>query len=255
MNVLIIEDEALAAAKLERMILRYDKSYQIIAKLRSVEESKNWFQENEPPDLLFMDIHLLDGTCFDLLDEVEIRSPVIFTTAYQDFVLDSFQVHNLDYLIKPVSFKKLQQSLKKFESLFTQNKDRRTGENYQQMVDAIMASNKDYKTRFLVKFGSKLLPIGIDQISHFISQDRITFLITNEGKKYPIAPTLDELENSLDPSVFFRINRQVILHVQSIQQVHKHFNGRLKVDLTQQTDEEIMVSSRRATDFQNWLDQ
>jgi len=255
MKVLIIEDEALAAAKLERMVQRFSSSYIILDKLRSVEESKSWFENNQPPDLLFLDIHLLDGTCFDLLDQVEILCPVIFTTAYQDFVLDSFKVHSIDYLIKPVSFKKLQQSLHKFERLVAQHQEKAADDDYQEIIEVIRSTNKEYKTRFLVKFGSKLLPIAIDQIAYFISKDRITFLITKDDKKYPISATLDELETTLDPATFFRINRQVILHVQSIRQVHKHFNGRLKVDLQLETDEDIMVSSRRASEFQSWLDQ
>ncbi|GJM28586.1 MAG: DNA-binding response regulator [Cyclobacteriaceae bacterium] len=254
MKVLIIEDESLAADKLERMILRYDQSINILDKLRSVEESRIWFQNNQPPDLLFMDIHLLDGTCFDLLDEIDISCPVIFTTAYQDFVFESFKVHSLDYLIKPVNYKKLQSSLEKFEKLFSKAPGQEEATEYQQVMQALKSAGKDYKTRFLVKFGSRLLPIGIEQVGYFASRDRITFLITTEGKKYPISATLDELEASLDPSLFFRINRQLILHVQSIRQVHKYFNGRLKVDLNQQTEEEIMVSSRRASEFQQWLD-
>ena len=252
MNILIVEDEELAAAKLERLINRYEQSYKIIGKLRSVEEAVSWFVDNPQPDLLFLDIHLLDGTCFDIIDEVDIKCPVIFTTAYEDYVFDSFQVHSIDYLIKPVSFKRLQQSLDKFAGLANLAKPAAT--DYQQVITALKSVNKTFRNRFLVKFGSKLLPIGTDQVAFFLSKDRITFLVTFEGKKYPISATLDELEESIDPSLFFRINRQTILHVNSIKQVHKYFKGRLKVDLELDTDADIMVSSRRVSEFQDWLD-
>lgn len=253
MEVLIIEDEELAAAKLERLIQRYDQSYKIVAKLRSVKESVSWFSTRKAPDLLFLDIHLLDGTCFDILNEVDIKCPVIFTTAYEDYVFESFKVYNIDYLIKPVSFKKIEQSLTKFGKLFeNQQKSTDTG-NIEEMLQAIRSASKEYKSRFLVKFGSKLLPIDVNQVAYFFSKDRITFLVTLEGKKYPVNPTLEELEESMDPSLFFRINRQMILHVQSIKQVHKYFKGRLKVDLQLEADQDIMVSSRRASEFQDWL--
>ena len=252
MNILIIEDEELAAAKLERLVKRYDPKYNLIGKLRSVEEAVGWFVANPAPDLLFLDIHLLDGTCFDILDEVDIKCPVIFTTAYEDYVFDSFQLHSIDYLIKPISFKKLQQSLDKFAELVNITKP--VEADYQDVLTALKSVNKAYRNRFLVKFGSKLLPIGTDQVAYFLSKDRITFLVTLEGKKYPLNTTLDELEESVDPSLFFRINRQIILHVNSIKQVHKYFKGRLKVDLDLDTEDDIMVSSRRVTEFQEWLD-
>ena len=255
MDILIIEDEELAAGKLERLILRHDPSYDIVNRLRSVEESVKWFTDNEAPDLLFLDIHLLDGTCFDILKKINISGPVIFTTAYEDFVFESFKVHSIDYLIKPVIFKKLQQSLTKFEALYQKINNSQAVPDYHQIVQAIKSGNKDYKSRFLVKYGSKLLPIGVEQVSYFLSKDRISFLITTDGKKYTISPTLDELEETLDPALFFRVSRQIILHIQSIEQVHKYFKGRLKVDLKQSTTEEIMVSSRRVADFQSWLDQ
>ena len=253
MEVLIVEDEELAATKLERMIRRFDESYQVVAKLRSVEESTSWFTKNRCPDLVFLDIHLLDGTCFDILDEVNLECPVIFTTAYQDYVFEAFKVHSIDYLIKPVNFKKLEQSLNKFRGLHEKMSVNVDSEEYQRLMQAILSSQKNYKRRFLVKFGSKLLPIDINQIAYFLSKDRLTFLITTDDKRYPISSTLDELENALDPSLFFRINRHTIVHIQSIRQVHKYFKGRLKVDLKLKTDDEVMVSSRRAAEFQQWL--
>jgi DNA-binding LytR/AlgR family response regulator len=254
MKILIIEDEELAAAKLEGLIHRYDQSYLIVDKLRSVKESVSWFRANKASDLLFLDIHLLDGTCFDILKEVDIKCPVIFTTAYEDYVFESFKVYNIDYLIKPVSFKKIEQSLGKFEKLVEQHQKPMDTGQFKEMLQAIRSVSKEYKSRFLVKFGSRLLPLEAKQVAYFYSKERITFLVTDEGKKYPISNTLEELEESLDPSLFFRINRQIILHIQSIRQVHKYFKGRLKVDLQLETDQEVMVSSRRASEFQKWME-
>lgn len=254
MDILIIEDETLAADKLEQMILRHDPGHRILQKIRSVESAINWFDQNEAPDVLFMDIHLLDGTSFDILKATSIDCPVIFTTAYDAYALDAFQVHSIDYLLKPVSYTKLQQAFQKLEAMQQTFQKAQQSQQLNKVLTALEDKKQHYKSRFLVKYRTRLLPIAVEQTSYFFSEDRITFLVVKEGQKYVINHSLDELESLVDPAYFFRINRQMIIHIESIQSVQKYFKGRLKVDLIPAPDEDVLVSSRRAGDFQAWLD-
>lgn len=252
MQILIIEDELLSAKKLEQMILRFDKQYQILDTVPSVEKAVAWFQENEMPDLIFMDVELMDGNCFDIIRQIEISCPVIFTTAYEDRALDAFQVHSVDYLLKPVNYGKLQLSLQKLDQI-------RTGFQREQRDEAlakptINTEEKEYKSRFLVKSGEKLFSISVDEVYYLFSEGKVTFLLTRDEKKYYVNYSLNELEELLDPKYFFRINRQAILHFHSIEVVHRYFKGRLKIELCFPTEEEIIVSNRRTTEFQQWLD-
>lgn len=252
MKILIIEDEELAADKLERMIHRYDPSYEVLDKLRSVESSIEWFEKRHAPDLLFLDIHLLDGTCFDLLPKVEISCPVIFTTAYDQYAIEAFQLNSIDYLLKPISYTRLAASFEKLFAVSTQFQSLRQMQKLDEVL-ATLQAGENFKSRFLVKSGARFIPIPTTSISYFFSEDRITYLLTRKQKKYSISQSLDELEQLLDPAQFFRINRQMILQVDSIRMVHKYFKGRLKVDLNPPYEEEVLVSSRRVSDFQAWL--
>lgn len=254
MNIVIVEDEVLAANKLEQMILRYDPNNSILQKIRSVEDAIAWLTKNAPPDLLFLDIHLLDGTCFDILKTTEITCPVIFTTAYDAYALDAFQLHSVDYLLKPVGFSKLQKAFQKLEAMQSVLEKARQIQKLNDVLAAFENKNQTYKSRFLVKSGARLFPVSVDLVRYFFSEDRLTFLVTEEGKKYTVQQTLDELETLLDPAYFFRINRKIILHIDSIQVVHRYFKGRLKINLVPAYGEDAIVSSRRVGDFQAWLD-
>lgn len=255
MNIVIIEDEALAAGKLEKMILKHNSEFKVLEKLGSVEAASEWFAQHDMPDLLFLDIQLSDGTSFDLLKTIEITCPVIFTTAYDHFALDAFQLHSVDYLLKPVSQDKLAKALAKLDEMQQHYQKSQTSPQWETVLKTLEGQQPQaYKARFLIKSGTRYFPVSTKQTHYFFSEQRITFLVTEEGKKYTIGYTLDELANLLDPADFFRINRKMIVHIKSIQMVHKHFNGRLKVELDPQPEEEIMVSSRRVADFQAWLD-
>ncbi len=254
MKIVIIEDEIPAAEKLEKMIRQHDEQHDIQKKLRSVEGAVAWFSDHPLPDLLFMDIHLLDGTCFELLKQIELTCPVIFTTAYDRYALEAFQLHSIDYLLKPISYDKLAQAFEKLASL-QENLRQEQQQSIDKVVQALESKKPSYKSRFLVKSGSRLFSVPIEAIAYFFSKDRITFICTQKDKKYSVNHSLDEIEELLDPSLFFRINRQMILHINSVQMVHKYFKGRLKVDLIPPSEEDAFVSSRRVGDFQDWLDQ
>ena len=179
---------------------------------------------------------------------------MIFTTAYDAYALEAFQVHSIDYLLKPISFSKLQHAFQKLEAIQEAFQKTQQTQKLDKVLNSLEEKGINYKSRFLVKSGSRLLPVSIDQVSYFLSEDRITFLVTRKNKRYMINHTLDELEEMIDPAEFFRINRQMILHINSIQVIHKYFKGRLKVEVAPPPEEDVMVSSRRVADFQAWLD-
>ncbi len=251
MKVVIVEDEHLAAAKLEKMILKYDPSTEVLGKLDSVESAVSWFQKNTLPDLIFLDIQLTDGTSFDIIKLVELNCPVIFTTAYDQYALDAFKLQSIDYLIKPISKEKLDKSMEKFENM----KDNFSSEHidYTRLLNVVKSISKDYKSRFLVKSGSVMKSVNVSNIAYFYSEDKLVFMKTKDNHRFIISETLDELEGLLNPSDFFRVNRQYILNFTVIKKVHPHFNGRLKIDFLSSPDEDIYISNRRATPFKVWL--
>lgn len=251
MRVVIVEDEYLAADMLEKMIIKYDPEIQILKKLNSVESAILWFKNNNIPDLIFLDIQLTDGTSFDIIKEVELNCPVIFTTAYDQYALEAFQLQSIDYLIKPISQQKLDNSIEKFKKMKGSLSSK--GLDYKQLLSAAQQIEKGYKSRFLVKSGSVLKSINVNDIAYFYSEDKLSFLKTRANHRFIISETLDELEVQLNPSDFFRINRQYIVNFEVIQKVHSHFNGRLKIDFTPPPEEAIYISNRRVTPFKEWM--
>lgn len=254
MKVLIIEDEIPAAEKLERYLAKYDASIQVLTRLTSVKDAVPWLQENQDQvDLIFMDIQLIDGLSFQIFQQVAIRKPVIFITAFNEFALDAFKVNSIDYLLKPITFTDLSHSLKKLENLREQlhwNK-----EKTDQLQEAFASSKtKDYKTRFMVKLGDHIRSITADQICLFYAEGRDVYLVTTQNRKFIIDYTLETLEDLLDPKNFFRINRTYILNINSIKDVIVYSNSRLKIMVTQEFDKEIIVSREKVGAFKEWFD-
>lgn len=255
MKVLIIEDEQLAAEKLVQMIRRYNDRIEVLDPIRSVGASVTFLRQAPVIDLLFLDIHLLDGTCFDLLKEVRVPCPVIFTTAYDEYALEAFRLNSVDYLLKPVSYARLKSAFDKFQQMQYSFRQVHQSAHLDQLLAAVDAKGAPrQKSRFLVKSGSRLFTIDTERIAYFYTEDKISYLVTKDGKKYSISQSLEELETELEPSRFFRINRQMILHIQSIRMVHTYFKGRLKIELQPCPDFDVMVSSRRVPAFKAWLD-
>ncbi len=252
MKVVIVEDEHLAASKLEKMILKYDPGIEILEKLESVETTVSWFKNNNSPDLIFLDIQLTDGTSFDIIKVVELNCPVIFTSAYDQYALEAFKLQSIDYLIKPISQEKLEKAMKKLKKM----KDNlsSTSADFTQILNAVKGIGKDFKSRFLVKSGNILKSVNVIDIAYFYSEDKLVFMKTSSNQRFIVSETLDELENMLNPSDFFRVNRQYIVNFKVIQKVHPHFNGRLKIDFNPSPDEDIYISNRRATPFKEWMD-
>src|SRR5258706_4095466 len=254
LRVLIIEDEVPAAEKLERYLLKYSASISVVAKIQSVKQAVEWLgaKQNEI-DLIFMDIQLLDGQSFDIFQQVKIEKPVIFITAYNEFALDAFKVKGIDYLLKPVSFNDLSASLQKLEQLRSQlNWSEEKFETVRETVTAL--PSKNYKTRFMVKLGDHIRSITTDQIGLLFADGRDVYLITNENKKFIIDYTLENLEELIDPQLFFRANRSYILNIHFIQDVIVYSNSRLKIVPTVKWEQEIIVSREKVTEFKQWFD-
>jgi DNA-binding LytR/AlgR family response regulator len=254
MNVLIIEDEVPAAEKLERYLLKYDSATAIAARLNSVADAVAWLRDHqEQVDLIFMDIQLIDGLSFQIFQQVQVRKPVIFITAFNEFALDAFKVNSIDYLLKPITFTDLSNSLKKIESLREQLQ---WSDSKTRQLSDVFSSNKtkDYKTRFMVKLGDHIRSITVDQISLFYADGRDVYLVTTQNRKFIVDYTLETLEDLLDPTVFYRVNRTFILNIHAIKDVMMYSNSRLKISLTQEFDKEIIVSREKVNPFKEWFD-
>jgi two-component system, LytTR family, response regulator len=253
LKVLIVEDETPAAEKLERYLKRYSDSIEIKGKVESMEDAVNWLAANQDSiDLIFMDIQLKDGVSFDIFKEVKIQKPVIFITAYNEFALDAFKVNGIDYLLKPITFTDLSNSLKKVESLGTQlrwNEDRN-----ETITHTLDARQKSYKNRFMVKLGDHIKSITSDQISLFFADGRDVYLITNQLRKFIIDYTLENLEEILDPKIFHRVNRSYIVNISAVQDVVVYSNSRLRITPQIKWEPEIIVSREKVSDFKEWFD-
>ncbi len=249
MNTIIIEDENLTAQRLEGMLKKYDPRIQVLAILPSVEASVQWLRKNEAPDLVFMDIHLEDDLCFKIFELAPLTAPVIFTTAYDEYMVKAFKVNSIDYLLKPVNAAELTAALDKYHAL----KDQFAKPDFDTLLQYIGQRTPEYKTRFMITVGTKIRSIETAEIAYFYSDEKITFLVTREGQHLPIDFSLDKLTSLLDPNQFFRVNRQSLVSFGAIQTVHTHYKGKLKLDLLPKTKQEIFVSGDRMTDFKDWL--
>lgn len=250
MKVLIIEDEAPAFRRLEKILLEIDPSIEIMEVLDSVEDTVKWIRNHEMPDLLLMDIQISDGISFQIFDQVEVERPVIFTTAFDEYLLKAFKVNSIDYLLKPIKKEDLANALKKYSNLTrsSHNLDIAT------LLKQISLTETKFKSRFLVKQGEKMLAIKAADIICFQSKHGVVHIATKHGKTYLSDFTLDDLTGQLDPKGFMRANRQFILNADYITTVHKHFKGKLLVEIEGFSGEQVFVSSEKATAFKEWLD-
>jgi len=249
MTVLILEDETLAAEKIENYLQEIDPRIVIAGKLKSIESAVEWLSSNEHPDLILSDIRLLDGLSFEIFQKVKVQKPVIFTTAYDQYALRAFEVNSIDYLLKPVDIDKLRSSLEKYKSW-----SGGVANDFADIVRQLKAAQPQYKSRFMIKLGQKIIAIPIEKVAYFYSENKLSFIITQDGKKYPTDQPLDELVDVLDPDRFFRANRQFIITFESIAEIHPYFKGRMKIHLTPKTEAEVVISSERTPEFKRWID-
>lgn len=255
MKILILEDEMLAVEKLRHLLCEYDPQAQIVAALPSVEAAVRWLQQHRPPDLLLADIHLADGLCFEIFSQVPVKCPVIFTTAYDQYALHAFQVHSIDYLLKPVQYANLAHSLNKLRDMQHALGPSSPQFAMQDIMNIIRNGNGNYKSRFMVKVGSKIKAIKTSEIAYFYSFNKLNLLVTHDNLRFPVDYTLDDLMEVLDPRLFFRINRKLIIHFDAAKEIHPYFKGRLKLVLHPPlNEEETIISSEKTPAFKTWLD-
>jgi len=250
MKTIIIEDEKPAARLLQRKLEKLNIA--VGTMLHSVEEAKEWFRDNEHPDLIFLDIQLSDGLSFEIFEAIDIKSAVIFTTAYDEYALKAFKLNSIDYLLKPIDEDDLAVAVLKFRDRFPKQKPLQVDfEEIKRMLSSPF--EKSFKKRFTVKIGQHLKVVTIDEIECFFSENKGTYIHTFDNRNYLIESTLEVLENELDPINFFRISRKYIIPLKAIKEIVLYSNSRLKVILPSYKDDEVIVSREKVSEFKNWI--
>lgn len=250
MNIIIIEDEKPAARLLQRKVEKL--GLQVNQMLHSVEESINWFQNNPHPDLIFLDIQLSDGLSFEIFEAIDIKSAVIFTTAYDEYALRAFKLNSIDYLLKPIDEEDLETAISKFKNQFQKSSIASLDfEMIKKML--INPIDREYKKRFTIKMGQQLKMINIDEVECFFSENKGTYLHTFDNRDYLLDNTLEQLETELNPEDFYRVSRKFIIPMKAIKEIQLYSNSRLKVILPTYKEDEVIVSREKVGDFKTWL--
>ncbi|MCB9306698.1 MAG: response regulator transcription factor [Lewinellaceae bacterium] len=250
MKVLIVEDENAAARRLEKLLTEVEPEAVVLARLDSVESSILWLQNNPQPELILLDIHLADGASFEIFEHATVSCPIIFTTAYDEYALQAFKVNAVDYLLKPIKTNELSAALGKYKKVFASQKP-----DYSALLETLRKQEGgNHLRRMLIRFGNSIKLVDMTDAAYFYTKDKITFLVTRStGKRYPVDYPLDKLESMLDRKAFFRINRQFIVNVAAIKEMHPYSKSRVKVELEPSTDQETIVSTERSSEFKKWL--
>lgn len=252
MKALLIEDEKAAVRNLTALLHAVAPQIEIVAAADSIVESTEWFSTHPMPDIVFMDIHLADGSAFEIFDQVNINCPIIFTTAYDEYALRAFKVNSIDYLLKPIGESDLKQAIDKLNALREGDPPVPIG-NLHELIRSLQRQTH-YKTHFLIPHKSgKLIPVAVDTIQYFCITDGFVKAILNENESYIIPQTLDELADQLDPERFFRANRQYLISRDSVCDIDLWFNSRLSVNLKIPAPEKILISKARTTEFKLWF--
>jgi len=253
LKVLIIEDEQRAAERLKKMVLSIDSSIEVLKILDSIDNSVDWLKNNIHPDLIFLDIHLSDGLSFNIFKQITINCPIIFTTAFDQYALKAFEINSIDYLLKPIDKNKLEVSIEKYHSIknsFTSE----TNIDLQKLLSSISNKTNTFRSRFLINKNDSLLIINIREIAYFYSEDKVSFIMTKDKKRYMFDESLDTIINELDPSIFHRINRQIIVSIDSIVKINNFFNYKLKLELNPNAEHlNTVISRAKVKEFKEWL--
>ena len=255
MKIAIIEDEPKIAESLKLILMEIDSSISVMKILSSVKSSVEWLRVNQSRcDLLFMDINLTDGLSFEIFNQIESNTPIVFVTAYDQYALDAFRVNGVDYILKPFDKTKIKQSLKKFKSLTRTGSNPISAESLQHLLEVVASKTITNKRKsYLAYHQDKLIPLSVDDISWFYKSNQVTYACTISNKKYIIDDTLDKIQSEVSSVNFYRANRQFIVSKNAIENIAIYFNGRLIVNILPKPDEKILVSKAKATDFKNWL--
>lgn len=247
MNVIIVEDERPAAERLVRALKDYSERIQILAHLQTVEETIGWFRTHRDPDLMFLDVHLTDGLSLDLFRSASVNCPVIFTTAYDAYILDAFECNSIDYLLKPIRPERLAQAMQKYEKL-----RRHFGGDVADLLRQAAEGNS-HRHRLLGQKGTSFVALDVSALRYAYSKDKITFLVDTKGERYLCDEALTTLEDALDPTSFFRLNRKYLVHVDAVRAFRPASRGRLWIEIDPPSVEELLVSQEKAARFRSWI--
>lgn len=251
MKIIIIEDEKPSARRLQRMLLNLEMDTEVL--LHSVEESIEWFQNNEHPDLIFLDIQLSDGLSFEIFEAVDIRSSVIFTTAFDEYALQAFKLNSIDYLLKPIDDDDLAKAVSKYKERIPQKQS--VSLDFEDIKKLLVNPiEREYKKRFSVKVGQHLKLITIDEVECFYSENKGTYAFTKDGRNYLLDGTLEQIETELEPRKFFRVSRKFFVNIDAIKDMISYTNSRILIKLNTFSEQEIIVARERVKDFKDWLE-
>ena len=251
MKAVIIEDEKIAADLLKNLICQLDENIEVVAMLQTVEDSVEWFDNNQHPDILFVDIHLADGSSFSIFEKTDVKCPIVFTTAYDEYALKAFEVNSIDYLLKPINKDDLQRALNKYKNL----KGEESEFDYKSFASRFLKSAEkvnNYQEYFLVPERDKLIPLAAKDIAYIYIDLKLIKAVSHSGKVYYLNQNLDEMMNQLNPKMFFRANRQYIVAHDAIKDISIWFGNKISLNLTIPTEEKIIVSKARVSEFKNW---
>jgi DNA-binding LytR/AlgR family response regulator len=251
-RALLIEDEPPAAQRLKKFILGLRPIWHFVQTLDSVEDAVEWFEKNEAPHLVFMDIQLADGLSFEIFKKTKVDCPIVFTTAFNDHTLEAFKVNSVDYLLKPIDDVQLEAALMKFERTRIAPIDMHL---IAQLLNLRGKNTDKERKRFLVKTAGRLSFIPVEEIAFFFSEEGNAFIATRSGERFLVDHTIEEIEKEISTEQFFRINRKMIVHIDSIVRIENHFNNRFLIETNPSFEEEIIVSRLRVAEFKEWLDQ
>jgi DNA-binding LytR/AlgR family response regulator len=252
MKIVIVEDEPLAANKLERQLTALDDTIKVLDKLESIQQAVEWFRKNDA-DLIFLDIHLSDGNSFQIFEKVSVTTPIVFTTAFDKYAIEAFKLNSLDYLLKPIKKSDLERALNKYRSVF-ESRELSPPIDFHAVLEAMKSTQKTFKDRFMVFTGrDQIKSIGIGEVAYFYAEGKYVYLIDKRGRQYVVDSSLDRLSIELDPKQFFRINRQFLIGYDAIKDMYTWTKSRVKLELNPPTIKEVVVSVERSSDFKRWL--
>jgi DNA-binding LytR/AlgR family response regulator len=254
-KVLIIEDEIPAQRLLKETLQEINIATEVVACLNSIKSSVDWFNNNKHPEIVLLDIQLSDGLSFEIFKQVKIDSMVIFTTAYDEYTIQAFKVNSIDYLLKPIEKDELQTAFEKYQDYnkqFIQEKN--AGLDLSEIASLIKSEKTEYRKRFLIQSNESFIYLPIEEVAIFYSMHGVTFALTFEKRKHPINFSLESLKNQIDPGVFFKVNRQIIININCIKRVHSYFNGKLKLETIPAHPTEVIIGKDKASAFRKWLD-
>lgn len=251
MKVVIVEDEIAASENLIYLLNTLDSSIEVLQVLDSVKSAVTYFSESSEVELVFMDIHLADGISFEIFEQVQIKSPIIFTTAYDQYAIQAFKVNSVDYLLKPLNEEELSQAIAKFK--ITSKKAEPIASHIQGVLEMLETKNKSYKSTYLVQKRDELIPVRTEDIAYFYIETGIVKGVSFENQTFIIDKKLDDIEEEIDPAKFYRVNRQFVMNRNAISNIKYYFNGKLVINSNPKFEDRIVVSKAKATEFKKWV--